>query len=156
VHLAALSLAEGETQPAHGPEAVADDLLAFALRREARYWASTAAAHDLSYPRSVLQQAVALATLTTAGSLTEAARALTALPDLDDAPQIALRNMARWLRDLYPLPPAHRAADPDANDTAVAWFRPLVPDLLGEALVAVTLADDQAPQLASDLLHRAS
>ena len=42
------------------------------------------------------------------------------------------------------------------GDTAVAWFRPLVPDLLGEALIAAVLADDEAPELASHLLHRAS
>jgi tetratricopeptide (TPR) repeat protein len=153
VHLAALSLVEGE---AHATGVVvADDLLAFALRREARYWASTARAHDLTDPRSVLEQAVAVATLTTASTLSEAARALTALPDLEDARQAALRNIARWLRDVYPLPPTPDAADADANNTAVVWFRPLVPDLLGEALVAAALAEDQAPELASDLLHRA-
>jgi tetratricopeptide (TPR) repeat protein len=154
VQLAALSSAEGETRMLLG-QVVSDDLLSFALQREARYWVSTARAQRVPLPQSVLRQAVAVATLTTARTLSDASAALAAIPDLADASE-QRRNIARWLRDIYSLPPGHSVPHPDGGGGEVAWFRPLAPDLLGEALIAAALADDEAPELASDLLRRAS
>jgi tetratricopeptide (TPR) repeat protein len=126
---------------------IAEELIAFALAGEARYWAMTARARELDLDQPVLETAVALATLLSAASLEEAASLLRAVPDLADAPERDVRSVARWLRELYPLPAA--AA------TRVAWFRPLGPAVLAEALAARVLAAEHTPDLAATALARA-
>jgi hypothetical protein len=102
------------------------------------------------HPR-VLERAVATATLTSASDEGEAATALAAIPDLADAGQQTLRDLAWWLRDLYP----SRHLQPTAARTEdQSWFRPLTPNLLGEALVARVL--ESVPELANRLLASAS
>ena len=92
----------------------------------------------------MLQRAVAVATLTVAASEEEAVRRLSAIPDLADASQEVLRDIAWWLRSLYE--PA--VSSEGASDTA--WFRPLRPDPIGDALIAELL--HVLPQLPNDLL----
>ena len=150
VHLAALSALEGETECLSG-EVLPSDLLDLALKLEARHWRVSARAAGVELEPVVLERSVAVATLATAEGESEAASALTAVPDLADAPQELLRRVARWLRDLYPPPLAQPGSDATA---AAAWFRPLAPDLLGEALVASVL--DGVPELASRLLALAA
>jgi tetratricopeptide (TPR) repeat protein len=154
VQLAALSSVEGHTRMLVG-QGESDDLLSFALRREARYWVSTARAQGVTLPQPVLRQAVAVATLTTARTLGDAAAALAAIPFLANAPE-QRHNIAHWLRGIYSPPAGHRVPHPDGGGGEAAWFRPLAPDLLGEALIAAALADDEAPDLAGELLRRAS
>jgi hypothetical protein len=149
IHLAALGAVEGETQLLEG-QLVPRDLVQFALEREGRYWADTAAAHGVWLDRIARRRAVAVATLTVAASEDEAADALAAIPDLADAPQ-QLRPTARWLRDLY-LPPL---AQPVSNTPETAtWFRPLTPDVLGEALLAAVLPE--IPGMPSRVLAQAT
>ena len=149
VHLAALSALEGDREVVEG-RVVTGDLLRSALKRESRYWADTAAAGDLELKLVPRERAVALATLTVADSEDDAASALTAVPELANASQERLRDVARWLRDLYPPP-----TGPPASDHAEPpWFRPLTPVLLGEALVAQVL--ETAPELPTRLLDHAS
>ncbi|MDP8943911.1 MAG: tetratricopeptide repeat protein, partial [Actinomycetota bacterium] len=150
VHLAALGALEGETERLSG-EVLPSDLLDLALTREARHWRLTARAAGLQLEPVVLERAVAVATLATADSESEAASALTAVPDLADAPQHVLRRVGRWLRDLYPPPLAQSGSDATAG---AARLRPLAPDLLGEALVASVL--EAVPELASRLLARST
>jgi hypothetical protein len=121
VHLAAHRAVEGDGDAHAGPE----KLLDWALERERRYWRATAAATEPRVPvgGAVLERAVAVATLTVAGSEDEAAAALGAIPDLAGEPG-SQRAVARWLRDLYPRP------------EGVGWLSGLVPDELGDALVA--------------------
>lgn len=136
VHLAARRAVE---DGAAGP-GEADDLLAWALDREGRYWRSTAAATEppLGVHRVVLERAVAVATLAVADTEDDAARALDVIPDL--AGQAAgQRAVARWLRDLYP----HAEGD--------SWLPGLVPDELGDALVRAVLGE--SPQIARALLE---
>jgi tetratricopeptide (TPR) repeat protein len=140
VHLAALSRLEGESS------LLRDDLLEFALRREAGYWSGTAAARRLQVDPVVLKRAVAVATITTARSEGEAAAALVAVPDLASTDDLIVRSIARWLNALYP--PAAAGAP------GGTWLRPLVPDVIGEALVAEVLAD--VPELAARLLSGAA
>lgn len=143
VHLAALTALEGRGDLLQGAVA-RDDLLGAALEREARYWRSTADSHELrQLDRAVLRRAVAVATLTPAAGETEAAGALEAVPDLTGAQQHLLRQVARWLRDLYPVP---------HDRTADGWLRPLSPELLGDALLGSVL--NAVPRLASELLGR--
>ena len=149
VHLAALSALQGETERLAG-QGVGQDLIAFALRREARYWVATANDRDLDLEREVLFRAVAIATITVAGSEDEAASVLSAIPDLAEAPA-RLRPTARWLRTLYPGPVTHTRCHPSE---AGPWFRPLIPDLLGETLIARVVND--LPLLPARLLARAS
>ena len=140
VHLAALTALEGRTDLLRGTVA-REDLLGAALEREARYWRSTADIHELrQLGPPVLRRAVAVATLTPAAGETEAAIALEAVPDLAGAQQHLLREVARWLRDLYPVPHGE------------GWLRPLSPELLADALLGSVL--DEAPRLASELLGR--
>jgi tetratricopeptide (TPR) repeat protein len=152
VHLAALSAVTGDGESIQATD-IADELLAFVLRGEARYWASTARSHELGLEQPVLRAAVALATLTSASSLEEAAALLRAVPDLRDAPELTVRRAARWLRELYPVPAASAVSDPGTGASS-AWFRPLGPALLAEALVASVLAAEQTPELAEMVLSR--
>jgi Tetratricopeptide repeat len=150
VHLAALSALEGKPETLT-ERIVRPDLLNVALVRESSYWADTANAIGLELGPVPLQRAVALATLTVADDEEEAARALTAVPDLADASQEPLRlEVARWLRELYPAP----AAQPTHTEGADPWFRPLTPVPLGEALIAQTI--QSAPNLPNRVLDAAT
>ena len=144
VHLAVLSALEGDRNALQGG-VVRDDLLRSALQREARYWADTAS--SLQLEAVPLERAVALATLTVADSEDQAASALAAVPDFEDASQERRRGIARWLRDLYPLPATEA---PPAGVSEPLWFRPLTPVPLGEALIAHAL--ETAPALPTRLL----
>ena len=75
----------------------------------------------------------------------------TAVPELADASQQLLRETARWLRDLYPPPATQPVA---SHREEPPWFRPLTPELLGEALLARVLAT--APALPARLLNHAT
>ena len=139
VHLAARRALEEGDAGREGPE----ELLAWALERERRYWRATAAAAvpALQVGGAVLERAVAVATLTVAGSEDEAAGALASVPDLAGEAG-AQRAVARWLRDLY--------ARPDR----AGWFAGLTPDELGDELVAAVLAE--SPSIARGLLAEPS
>jgi tetratricopeptide (TPR) repeat protein len=150
VHLAALNALEGES-PVEG-EGMRRDLLDFVLNREAHYWQTTAESRGLSHDARVLRRAVATATLTLADTESEAADALAALPDLADARQETLRDVAGWLRDLYP--PLIDQPTLDEDPTAVPWFRPLTPDLLADELVARVL--EHVPEVVTALLGKAT
>lgn len=155
VHLAALSAIAGAATVS-GTGEIADALLAFALRRESRYWTSTARSRQLELAQPVLEAAVAVATMTSASSQEEAASLLRALPDLADAPEQTVRRAARWLRELYP-PPSTATTAPVADPGRSAsggWFRPLGPALLGETLIAKVLGSEHTPELAERLLSR--
>lgn len=150
IHLAALSALEPSNPSAGSP--LRDDLLDFALRREGRYWSRTASAAGIRVHPRVLERSVATATLTEAADENDAARALAAIPDLSDAGQSAVRDLAWWLRDLYP-----GASTPGSfhdADASEPWFRPLIPDLLAEALVARVVT--AVPELATSLAGTAS
>jgi tetratricopeptide (TPR) repeat protein len=118
VHLAALLAIEPSLEGA--PSQIGPDLLAEVLRREdAYYWEPTAPpALRGETARTTRHRAIAVATLTAARTEDEARMALQVLPDFAVAdPTPAMY----WLHQLYP---------------AEAYFGPLRPDLLGEALVA--------------------
>jgi tetratricopeptide (TPR) repeat protein len=145
VHLAALTAIDSDADLG-GRALVRADLLEAALSREARHWAETARVAGLDLGPRVLERAAALATMTRAHSEGEAADTLAAVPDLADASQALRRDVAWWLRELYPAPVAESA------DVGEDWFRPLAPDLLAEALVARVLGD--LPDLPRRVLER--
>ena len=97
IHLAALSALTGERATPKGA-VLRDDLLTVAREREALYWADTLRGGELQLGAVVQERAVTVATLTFARSEDQAARALAAVPDLRDAPEQRLREVARWLR----------------------------------------------------------
>jgi hypothetical protein len=139
VALAAVRALEGDGAAQQRPE----DLVAWSLKREGRYWRATAAAAEppLQVDGAVLERAVAVATLTVADSEDEAAAALSAIPDLaGDARN--QRAVARWLRHLYP------------RTEGDSWLSGLVPDVLGDALVAAVL--EESPSIAGGLLDEPS
>jgi hypothetical protein len=138
VHMAALLAVD----PGAGlPDRLSEDELLGAVidREEARYWCPTWEARHLAGDVATRQRTVAIATLTIAASETEAAQALATVPDLTDAQQLILREIARWLSGLYSGP---------------GYLKPLEPDRLGEALVARVCAD--VPELATELLKGGS
>ncbi len=139
VQLAAARALEGDGAAQQRPE----DLVAWALKREGRYWRATAAAAEppLQVDGAVLERAVAVATLAIADSEDEAAAALSAIPDLAGDAR-GQRAVARWLRHLYP----HAEGD--------SWLPGLVPDVLGDALLAAVLAE--SPSIARGLLDEPS
>jgi tetratricopeptide (TPR) repeat protein len=147
LHLAALTLAEGETEILKRG-AVREDLVGFVLDREARYWASTAATHQLTLDPTERRRAVAVSTITTAGDEEQAVRALAAIPDLADKPQ-DLHRAARWLRHLYPPAVGSATAEP-TPESAEGWFHALTPEPLQEALIATVLTE--LPTLPTRLL----
>jgi hypothetical protein len=134
IHFAALTALEAERLPRGG--VVGWALLEERIAQERRYWESSARQEGLHTldPR-VLQRAVAVSTLTTAATEGESADLLAAIPDLADEGEGLRRQVARWLRSLYP---------------GEGFFRPLEPDLLGEQLVGFVLGD--VPELPSNLL----
>jgi tetratricopeptide (TPR) repeat protein len=147
IHLAALSAVLcGELHLAG--RIVREDLIGFALEREARYWKATAKTQGVQVDAVALRRAVTLASLTSAGSEDEAARMLRLVPDFADAPA-QVRPVARWLKTLYP--PA-TAADPDAG--SAVWFRALTPDPLAETLIARVTAE--IPSLLERLMAHAT
>jgi AAA ATPase domain/Tetratricopeptide repeat len=139
VHLAALRALQDE-EPLFGGLA-REQLLVWALGRERRYWVGTAAAArpPLELEDTVLERAVAVATLTIASDEAQAAAALATVPDLADEARMR-RATARWLRGLYPRPEAIDAG----------WFSPLSPDELGDVLVAGVVGD--CPAIVGGLL----
>lgn len=135
LHLAAMSALEPGV-PQTGT--IREDLLRAALSRETRIWRERAHAAGIFPPldEDVCARAVAVATLTVADDENEAAAALESVPDLAGSANDALRRRTvRWLHDLYP---------------GERWFRPLEPDLLGEALVSRVVGD--IPNLPAALL----
>ena len=117
------------------------ELLDGLLDHEDRYWAEAAGAAEISAGRTLRRRVVALATLAGAGaneSETAAAELLRLIPDLSEASEERRRELARWVRDLYP---------------GTAWWNPVEPDLVGEHLVATTYGD-QAAVLAGVLTSR--
>jgi tetratricopeptide (TPR) repeat protein len=139
VALAAARALEGDGAAQEGP----GDLVAWALKREGRYWRATAAAAEppLQVDATVLERAVAVATLTVADSEEEAAAALSAIPDLAGDAR-SQRAVARWLRHLYP------------RTEGDSWLSGLVPDVLGDALVAAVL--QESPSITRGLLEEPS
>ncbi len=135
VQLAALSAVDQGSPPQAGR--VRDHLLAYTLRREdAKYWQPAAQTAAVGLDQTSRTRAVAVATLTAATTEELAVEALRRLPELADASQLAVHQVARWLHDL----------DPESS----SWLPPLQPDLLGEALVNQVLA--QVPGLPLRLL----
>ena len=128
----------GAAHARHGP-ITRDSLLTDALDRERRYWRATSAEAriELGDDGASTERAVVVATLVSARNEDEAEKALCAVPDLASHSEGTRRLVARWLRNLYP-------GAPDE------WFKPLKPDLLGEAHVAAVLRD--VPSLAEHLL----
>lgn len=80
---------------------------------------------------------MAVACLIAVGDEEEAAAALRRVPGLADASAGWLRQVARWLRQLYP---ADRAGGVDGGP--VRWWGSVQPDLLAEQHAAAQLADD--------------
>jgi tetratricopeptide (TPR) repeat protein len=134
LHMAALSaLFKADTGDAHkgGPvSASPDGPLEDALLREHEYWRKTVKAAEaangtrLDIDDGLAARAVAVATLLGAANGAEAEEALRAV----GSDTMDRRRVADWLRTLYP-------------GGREAWFHPLEPDLLGEALLAKTLND---------------
>ncbi len=136
VQLAALTAVDPGPQPPPSGH-VRDDLLTHALRREdSRYWQPAARTANLAVDQISRNRAVAVATLTAAATEEQAVTALHAMPELADAAQLVVHQIARWLHDL----------DPGSS----TFLPPLQPDLLGEAVVDRVLA--QLPDLADRLL----
>ena len=119
------------------------------LNRERMFWlasATTAGLYGVGGMDSVTAaQTVAVACLLSVPDETEAAHALRRVPSLGDAPEGQLRQIARWLRQLYPADlPSHPGA-------ALRWWGAVQPDLLAERHVVSELAD--APDLADGCLR---
>ena len=106
------------------------------LEREHKFWLQTGTA--VGVDTRIAERSVAVATLTRACDEDEAQAMLAAVPDLREAPEARRREIANWLCRLYP-------GEPDE------WFRPLEPDLLGEANVAIVLGE--VPSLASEVVR---
>ena len=104
--------------------ASAAELLDGLLAHEDRYWRASATGLDTD--NELRARVVALATLASASSETEAVELLRLLPDLQDAPAERRGRLARWAAGLYPGP---------------GWWNALEPDLLGERLVASCFSD---------------
>ena len=104
--------------------ASAAELLDGLLTHEDHYWQVSAAGLDTD--EELRARVVALATLASASSETEAVELLRLLPDLQDAPAERRGRLARWAAGLYPGP---------------GWWNALEPDLLGERLVASCFSD---------------
>jgi tetratricopeptide (TPR) repeat protein len=138
IHLAALTALE--RSPVSGGPLIHAELLGARLAQEARYWESSARQAGLeALDERVRRRAVTLATLTTAASEGEAAALLAAVPDLADEGEGLRRRVAHWLSSLYP---------------GEGFLRPLEPDVLGEHLIALVLAD--TPELAEALIVRSA
>jgi len=106
-----------------------------ALVREREYWRG--APEECRVDDALAARVVAVATCCQAFNEDEAQSILQAVPDLEDRDQATRRQIARWLRDLYP---------GERN----VWFKRLEPDLLGNANLAAVL--EEVPSLASRLL----
>jgi hypothetical protein len=119
IHLAALSAILGGEQHLTG-RIVGEELIGFALEREARYWKATAETQGVTVDAVARRRALALAARTTPGNEDEAAKMLTLVPDFADAPA-QVRPAVRWLKTLYPPATAH------LDVGSATWFRPLTP-----------------------------
>ncbi|MGW2836142.1 hypothetical protein [Streptomyces sp. NPDC001286] len=105
------------------------------LDHERRYWSAAARAAGLPEDRpGILQAAMTAVTCCGAESRTEATRLMECVPDLAGEHHRVLGQYADWAHQLHP---------------GEHWLNPLEPDLLGERLVADTLA--QQPELTAAL-----
>ena len=146
LHAAALlAVLEARDHPHDGPVRVVADkqVLAGLLAREKVFWLGSAGGANLTGPGGVdsvvAGQAVAVACLLTVADETAAVAALRRVPALSDAPSGQLRQIARWLRQLYP-------AERLGTTTAPRWWGYLQPDLLAEWHTVGQMAD--APDFA--------
>jgi hypothetical protein len=127
IHLKALAAVEGELSADEDAEEQA--LLAYALKRERRFWDDGARAAGLdSLAGSPIAQAAAVVTL--AGEATDhagAIRLLSGVPLLADQPVAVIEGVAELLHRLYP---------------GEYWLQGVQPDLLGEHLVGEAADED--------------
>ena len=126
-----------------------DEVLGGLLSREKMFWLSSARTAGLAGPGGVdsliAAQAVAIACLIAVSDEGSAAQVLRRIPGMSDASSGILRQIARWVRQLYP---PDRAGDPARG---ARWWGSLQPDLLAEQHVITVLAD--APDLAEASLR---
>lgn len=92
-----------------GPLMASIGVLNELLRHEGRYWAHRARQAGLGLDPVVLQRAVAVACLFGAVDESDGAKVLRRVPDLRDD-ESRRRNVARWLRQLYPSAPDYWGA----------------------------------------------
>lgn len=111
------------------------------LRHEQRYWEKSAHDRGVSGRRDTLRRAVATATLCGAADFDEALRTLKRLPVLRDESDDALREVCRWLHDLFPA-------------SSGRYWGPLQPDRLGEHVVELVVGEE--PHFIEDALADAS
>jgi len=109
--------------------AVGDEAIDELLEHEARHWRGAARAAGLPEADAVVNQFVAAAAVTGAGSVEELAAAAERVPRLAGASAQSRLRWAEWLAALYP-------ADADRRTGT------LRPDLLAETLAAAELAAD--------------
>ena len=148
IHAAALLavLDHADARSAPGQPRGRTDVLAGLLRHEARYWQRSQRARGLGLDTEVTRRAIALGCLVGADDETSAVELLTAIRDLSDP---AVRGKAaRWLRDLYPVPPS--------GSGQREWMGSLQPDLIVEQLVVSVLGQqpDLIPALFAGLAER--
>jgi hypothetical protein len=143
LHTAALmAVLEARDHPGEQTVKVIADqrVLAGLLARERAFWLNSAKVAGLTGPGGLdsesSAQAVAIACLIPVSDEAEAARALRKVPGLDQSP--ATRQLARWLRQLYPASPPR-------------WWGSLQPDLLAEQHATGQLA--ASPELAAAALR---
>ena len=139
LHAAALvAVLRSAAEPTATLRVVMSGVLEELLEHEARYWRRTAAAAGLPDDGHVLKPVVAAAALLGAAGESEAAQAVSRVPELAGALLGELRKWARWLYGLYP---------PEADGRLGS----LQPGLLAETHVTAQLAED--PKLARACLR---
>ncbi|MER5194103.1 tetratricopeptide repeat protein [Streptomyces sp. NPDC002755] len=125
--------ASGGSGAAGGPVAntatSVSDVLRTLLGHEAHLWAGSEPAVLAQTGTRGSRAVVALACLFTPVGLDEAARLLTKVPELSDAGLGARRDVACWLRALYP-------------PVGPGWWGSLLPDLVAEQLVCDVFEQD--------------
>jgi hypothetical protein len=127
LHMAALAALLDHQQPETPPSAAFRDPAGRVLDHEQRYWADAARAAELPYHQPRLLRAVmTAATGCGADSREQAVELLGHLSDLAGEHERVLGQYADWVHGLHPGP---------------LWLNPLQPDLLGERLLADTLAE---------------
>jgi PST family polysaccharide transporter len=103
------------------------DVLESLLRHELRYCAQVAVARGLGLDPRVQRRAVAAACLIGADGESAAAGLMRRLPDFAGSAELP-GQVARWLRDLYPGPPA-------VSRGATEWLGTMHPDRVAEHLI---------------------
>jgi tetratricopeptide (TPR) repeat protein len=118
----------------------APDPLRAVLGHEQRYWRRISREHGLALGLDDvrLRQTLLVPTLFAAADGEQAVNALQALGELSSAPDSEARPAARLLRQLYPHPEA--------------YWAPMQPDRLGEALVLDVVTEAGTPDAAARLL----